>query len=700
MRRLQRNRVATVAAVSSPATAPRRDALDRPVTIPSEPKPLPADLLAGAGVAIALAAIAFVTTGGSELAPNTWTEIALVLSAVAAAVAAIVWLRRGPLPGVASLALFAGVAALTALSVAWSVAPDLSWVEAGRTLSYFAVFAIGLLGARLAPGRWPALIGGVAVATVAVVGYALLTKVFPGSLDAGDPLGRLNTPFTYWNATGLIGALGLPPCLWAGSQQRGSAPLRALSAPAISILIAAVVLSYSRSAVVAAVLAVALWLWLAPDRLRAVPMLALGGAGGAAISLWALQHAAFKRDGVALATRTSTGHSFGLVLVLVLIVLTLAGFAVTTALQRGTLSASARRRVSAGLLTLVALMPVAGIAGLAASHRGLTGQISHIWNQLTSTRATVGDSPGRLTSVANTRPLYWGEGITVGKHNLLAGAGADGFQVAHVRYAHNPQVVEHAHSYVFQTFADFGLLGLAVNLALLLAWGRAAAAAVGPRAGSDVRAQPPERTGLITLLCVVVAFGVNSSVDWTWFVPGVTIPAMLCAGWLAGRRPWTGPDPERLPERRALTRSPVAAGVATGLVIAGLAAAWLTWQPLRSANADSAGIAAAARGDLPAAIADERRAISRDPLALSPRLDLAKIEAAAGLTASARGELLSAVDEQPSNPAGWQALGEFELHHGQARQAIGDLLRAQRLDRLTVQISTDLILAEQEAAKR
>ena len=42
---------------------------------------------------------------------------------------------------------------------------------------------------------------------------------------------------------------------------------------------------------------------------------------------------------------------------------------------------------------------------------------------------------------------------------------------------------------------------------------------------------------MLTMLAVVLTFGIHSTIDWTWFFPGVTIPALVCAGWLAGRGP-------------------------------------------------------------------------------------------------------------------------------------------------------------------
>jgi len=89
----------------------------------------------------------------------------------------------------AALALFA-LAAFTALSVNWSVAPANSWLEANRTLAYAATFAGAIALVRLTAGRWRSVLAGVLVATVAVSVYAVASKVIPETLDAGDTYAR------------------------------------------------------------------------------------------------------------------------------------------------------------------------------------------------------------------------------------------------------------------------------------------------------------------------------------------------------------------------------------------------------------------------------------------------------------------------------------------------------------------------------
>ena len=86
--------------------------------------------------------------------------------------------------------------------------PDNSWVEANRTVAYLAAFGTAISLARLLPQRWPAVLGAVATAAAVISAWAILVKVFPGSLDANDPVARLKAPFDYWNATGPAGRDG------------------------------------------------------------------------------------------------------------------------------------------------------------------------------------------------------------------------------------------------------------------------------------------------------------------------------------------------------------------------------------------------------------------------------------------------------------------------------------------------------------
>ncbi len=273
-----------------------------------------ADVVLGVALAAGFGVIVFAATGGTDLAPNTWVEIALTAIGAVCAVAVILLGSRGRAWGGATVLLFAALAALTYASIAWSVQPANSWVEANRTLSYLAAFGAAAALARLAPQRWPALVWAVGTVAVVTCGYALLAKVFPATLERRGSFGRLRVPFSYWNATGLMAALGLPACLWAGARREAGRAVRALAVPAISVLLTVLMLSYSRGALIAAVVGLGCWFVLVPLRLRATLLLALGARRRRGATGWALAHHAITHDNATLAARTSAGHEFGVVL--------------------------------------------------------------------------------------------------------------------------------------------------------------------------------------------------------------------------------------------------------------------------------------------------------------------------------------------------------------------------------------------------
>lgn len=676
------------------------------------------DFVAGLLTAAAFCLIAFLASGGVDLAPNTWVQVGLVLVAAVSAIAVIVLGAPGRLWGGVTLALFATLAALTYASIAWSVQPANSWLEANRTLSYLAAFGAALALARLFPGRWRGLVGAVAAATVVVCGYALLVKVFPATFDAIDPWGRLQAPFDYWNATGLMGGLGIVPCLWAGTRREGGRAARAAAVPTLTILIAALLLASSRGALFAAVVGVAAWFTFAPLRLRSALILALGAAGGGAIAAWGLSTNGISADQAALTTRTSAGHTFAFVILAALILSAAAGWVAVLVLDRVRASERARRGAATVLLVGVALIPGAGVAALAASSRGLTGEVSHIWKNLTNPNGVVGDQPGRLVDLSNSRPHYWSQAIKLGEHHVLAGVGALGFATAQPGSSGpvwNPQHahVVHAHGYLVETFADFGLIGLAVTLALLVAWALASARTLQspwPRRLRDARPPPAgigtsapaddaaaadlggaalsaERAGLLALLAVAITFGVHSLIDWTWFIPGTAVPAMVCAGWLVGRGRLSTPVGRRNPARR-LSRSPGAAGVVALVVVIALVASWVIVQPLRSSDSYYAAITAASENHAAAALSDGRAAAVDDPVSIDPLFLLSQIYTALGNHAAARGELVKATSRQPSNPQTWQQLGCYDYAH-RDRRAGGELRRIVKLQPAAGQAETD-----------
>ena len=665
---------------------------------------------------LALAAICcFVTfnaKGGLNLEAMTNTEMALTLGSGALIAVCVLLAPQGARAyGAWPVGLLLAFAALSGISIVWSVQPDHSWQDAGRLLAYSAVFAAGVALVRVAPARWPAILGGLALGAVVVCAYALATKVFPASLAPSNTYARLKEPYGYWNAVGLSAAMGVVCCLWLGARRTGHALLRALAYPAMGLLLLTLLLSYSRGALVALAVGLALWFATVPLRLRGATLLIVGALGGGAVAAWDFSTQALSSEGVALAQRTTAGHRLGALIVAVLLALAVVGVAIGFRSSSHPPSLLARRRAGAALLATMALAVVAFAGALALSHRGLAGSVSHAVHDLTDPNAKPPpNTPGRLTAVASVRARYWKEGLQVFAAHPLVGAGAEGYATAHLRYETETLEVRHAHSFIVQTLADLGIAGLLVALALLVAWlaaagrathpfnrrwRRAAGARPGALKGTGWRRLPagtqrrytPERVAMLSMLSLVVVFGAHSLIDWTWYVPGDACVALLCAGWLAGRGPLTaGLDEEPLADVR-----PVLAGarpsytrvaIATATVLAALLAAWSQWQPLRSEEASQEADAHLEAHDTRAALAAADTAVARDPLSIEALFTLASVQRVSGEDARARATLVRAVRLQPSNPQTWLALGRYDLQSapGEARAALRELQAAVYLD--------------------
>jgi O-antigen ligase/tetratricopeptide (TPR) repeat protein len=656
--------------------------------------------------------ITFYAKGGLNFEGGmTTTEIVLTLGAGLIVAAAVVLAPAGKRAyGLWPIGLLLAFTALTALSVVWSVQPDDSFKDAGRMLAYSGVFGAAVAIARVASDRWPAILGGLAMAAVVVCGYALLTKIFPGEIAPVNMYARLEEPYGYWNALGLTAAMGAICCMWLGARRSGHALLSALAYPAMGLLLCTLMLAYSRGALLALGLGLVLWFCIVPLRLRGAAVLLAGGALAGAVVAWAFATHGLSAEDVTLAERVTAGHQLGALVLAMVLLLTLVGLAVGFLTSRSQPSPVTRRRVGAILLALIVLTLIAGAGALAHSRRGLTGSVSHAVDALTNPNAKPPpNTPGRLTAVASVRARYWKEALEVFSAHPALGAGASGFQTAQLRYRTVATLeVRNAHGFAVQTLADLGAIGLALALMLTLAWmvtaGRAThpfnrrwslgrwatgarpdlwrepgaalrALAADARPGwrrldardqsdhagrRDPAAYTPERVGMLSMLCLVVVFGVHSFVDWTWYVPGDACVALLCAGWLAGRGPLTLAHTGLVRPRSLQQVGYVRGAVAVAALAGALIAAWAQWQPQRSADASQQALAQLA-SDPKGALESAQAGVSRDPLSAQALFTLSTVEQATGQPALARATLQRAVHLQPSNPQTWLALARYDL---------------------------------------
>jgi O-Antigen ligase len=732
---------APAATAEHPTVGLVREPVDEPSTEMSRRQRPGATTAATLAVAGILCFATFLAGGGLNLAPMTTLELALTVAAGAIVAGAVVLAPPGTrFCGLWPVGLLLMFTALTGLSVAWSVAPDASWQDAGRMLAYSGVFAAAVALAWIAPGGWRALLGGIVLAAVVVCAYALLTKVLPDQLDANDIYARLQEPYGYWNAIGLTAAMGAIGCLWLGARRAGHAALNALAYPAMGLMIVTLMIAYSRGALAALAIGVAVWMCLVPLRLRGARVLIVGTLGAAPVVAWDFSRHALSSDGVLMAARTTAGHQLGVLLAAMLLVLGLLGIAIGFFGDRRAPATATRRAAGVALAVLLMLVVVALLGGLATSKRGLTGTVSHDLSSLTNPNAAVPkNTPGRLTAIGSVRARYWNEALEIFKAHPALGAGAAGYETARLRYRTQPLDVRQSHGYVVQTLADLGIVGLVLTLALLLVWMGAAGRPTHPfnRRWMAGRSPPsigwrhagvaytPERIGMLTMLCIVVVFGVHSFADWTWYVPGDACVALLCAGWLAGRGPLPagnlatpagtpaaavsplgssttipgqvygastdGARPARLRLPAATELDPIRVGLAVAVLAGALLAAWTEWQPQRSVDASEQAIVLLGHNPV-AARAAAQAGVDRDPLSAQALFTLSAVEHATGQSALARATLQKAVQMQPSNPQTWLTLGQYDMATN-PREAVNELRAAVYLDPQSIPIQNTYVQA-------
>lgn len=449
--------------------------------------------------------------GGYGEVPRIVAGLVAWALVLAAALLAPVPLPRG---GAARLALggLAGLAVLTALSIAWAPQAAPAFGDAQRLALYLGAGVAGVALLRHA-GRWvePAI----AATCSAVVLTGLSERLVPALVELAPSAsagGRLEQPLGYWNAMGAVAAIGLALCAGLAADRSRDARLRAAAAAAAPVLGAGAVLSFSRGALLAAaagLLAVVLSRATRPA-LRTVALLggaaALGGLAAAALPAVADLEAP-------MADRRGEGAILALVLAV------LAGGA---AYARPRAAGGPGAALPRGLVRRAALAAVAAVIGggalLVAADRGpRTGTPGF------------GATPARLGTVESNRYAYWRVAAGTRARHPLAGAGA--FAVEWLRERPVTEGARDAHSLPIETAAELGLLGLAALLALIAGVVRAGVALQRAAPGAWAAA-----------FGGLAAWSVHALLDWAWEIPSVSLLALLPAAALLAAA-----DPEPAP---------------------------------------------------------------------------------------------------------------------------------------------------------
>ncbi|MGZ8782445.1 MAG: O-antigen ligase family protein [Gaiellaceae bacterium] len=595
-------------------------------------------------LAVSVPAALLVTT--VFVGDSVWVSLAALVVVGGWSAAASTGRATVPGGGLVIAGSLVATAAWSGLSIGWSVAPDLSWTEFDRTLVYAAFLVVGLLLGASGQAACRRAAAVLTVAFGAAVLWALAGKAIPALFPDGGRAARLRDPIGYWNALALAADALFVLAVALAASSRGVA-LRAGGAVLAYAAVVAVLLAASRAGVAAAVLGLAVWLWLRRERVEAALLALLAAIPAGAVAGWAFTRPALVEDGAAHADRVRDGAWFGLLLLAGAVVVALG----SRELLRRPLRPAARRRVARTLRGLAIAAAVLVTVGLAAN----AGRVADEFRG-----EEVRNDPARFGSwSSNNRLAWWGEARDIFEADPIVGAGANTFEVARKRYRELASSVTQPHSVPLQFLAGTGVVGLGFFLAVVAA---AAAAAVSALR----RLQGKEREAAAALAVVPALWLAHALVDYPWDFVAVTGPALFGVGVLAaaGR-----------PGRRV--SAPFAAAAAASLALAAAASVatpWLADRSVREVNP------ALERGEIDAARDAAERARSLDPLSLEPVFARARVEEDAGDEEAALAAYGSAAGLQPENPVPWYELGLYEFSLGDRCSAYVHLNRSYTLD--------------------
>lgn len=602
---------------------------------------------------------------GGGYDPLVHDEIGIAVWWLVLAAVAVGALPGGPLGRLALVALgfLAAFTVWTGLSLTWTESVERSAADLARIAGYLGVFAFAVLVASRR--RRSEIAGAVAAALVALCAVALLSRFHPAWFSGANETAaflssnreRLSYPLHYWNGVAALVAIGLPLVLQAAGGAR-SLWLRSAAGAALPVLGLTIILTLSRGGMGAAFLGLLAYLVFDRRRLRAIPALAIGGAGTLVLAL-AVDARQALQDGLNNSAARGQGDEM---IWITLVVCLLTGLAVM-AFGR---ASEGRSRPSWARVSRPRALAAAAIAGvvviLAVVAFDAPGRASDAWAEFKRSEGP-GKGAERLGSTAGqNRYQLWSAAVKQNGERPLAGTGSGTFEYWWARTGDVEEVVRDTHSLYFQTLGELGIVGLALLLGLIgtILAGGGVALARESFPGSPVAA---------AALAGCLAFFATAAFDWTWQIPVLPVSMLLLAAVVLTRSPAVGAD------GRGFGLWP-----RIGVGAVALLAIWAIAVPLASTSLVRESERHFREGDLAAALADAHSAENVEPGAASPRLQQALVLEAAGQFSRAAAAARTATEKEPTNWRTWLILSRLEAQSGEPEAAVAAYTRARSLN--------------------
>jgi hypothetical protein len=575
-------------------------------------------------------------------------------------------------PFYSAIGLFGCLALLSAISSLWSGSAELSVIEADRVLVYLAFFLAAFLIAQTDESR-QRFAEGVAIGVAITVLLGLASRLLPHVLEVSTALGsgpRLRYPLGYWNANGAMCGIAIPMLLWMSRNARGSA-LRWASVAVMPAIGLTLYFTYSRGGVLSLAIGALCLIALSRDRLWMLATLAIAGLG-ALPALIAIPGYRSLADAVASQTSVDQGPKMLLIL-LAGTALTLALFALLRRLEaRG--GAATTRAVELSREPKVLRSAAIGLTVVVIAAAVVFGP--RAWHSFSNSDLQFPANPAQHFSDFSSagRHDFWRVAVDAFEEKPLLGHGAGTYQFSWDRLRSIDLTVIDAHSLYLEMFAELGLVGGLIILALIggLLWIGISAwrAAAGAR-----------REAHAALFAAMLIFAIAAGFDWFWEIAGLGAVFFLAAGALVAARC----DQIAAPVDGKRTRERNFGFVVGGVAVAWLAAIALVGPLLVDREIDSSKNAVA-DGDIPSAVDHADTARSIEPWAASPYLQLGLIAESQGEYALAIQRLSQAIEREEGNWELYALRSRMEAEGGNSAAAQADLEKARELDPLAPQL--------------
>src|SRR5437588_1862496 len=436
-------------------------------------------------------------------------------------------------------AALAGFVAWVLLSGLWSHAHDRTLIEFDRGLLYLAIFLLFGLVARTS-SRIPWMVRGLAVAIVVCGSVGLFSRLRPDVLHTTNvvAINRLAYPLTYWNALGILCAVGILLLLGLAASRTELRPVRALACGALPILAVTVYFTFSRGALLALTLGIVVF--LATARVRGLPGTLLATAPTSAIAVLEAYHQSELSSNT---PRLQLAISQGNHMLKVVIACAAAAIAIraVTLLKLddriGRIEVTPQRRRTLGIGAWGAL----ACALIVAVALGAPHWVSRQYHQFAhGTSVLPTHLRARSTDPSsNGRVPAWRVAVTQFDAQPFHGSGAGTYEFVWRERRPTDDIVVDAHSLYVEAMGEMGFVGLLLVVATVVG----ILVAVARRLRGDNRAL------YAALLGSVVAWALHAGYDWDWEMPAVTAWVFAVAGTAvaarAGQLKTDGPAAQR-----------------------------------------------------------------------------------------------------------------------------------------------------------